>query len=418
MTTSSKQPVGSRTRFDRLPGGYVYELLDEPLRIEVRHLRRDRGLHAEVDVQCEWAGVPRHNKSLSCADMNLSSQTARRTLAKFCAERAKTKPDDFDWQIAIDAACLEVIAAERDGVAAIVLDDALAEGPPQDFTVHGLRIPADSHSMLIADGGGLKSLLIELVLGEMARRGIPVALLDWEWSAERHLARKKRLFGSARLDHFHYMPCRNPLSVEADHIRRFCAEAGIQFLGIDSISAACDGKLADDDVARAYNRALAELPPSLSAAHIPKGTLDPKADLKAFGSAFFHNFCRVSWTVKKQPGESEDVITAGLFPQKQNDGARLRPVGLEFTFSPERIAVRPVDLALVEGLAEKLPLAARMLHLLKNGPLTLAVLADELGGANVETLDRTVRRRSDLFTRVSTAADGITRIALVERRTA
>jgi hypothetical protein len=33
-------------------------------------------LHAEVG-QCEWAGASRHGKSLSCADLNLSSQTGR-----------------------------------------------------------------------------------------------------------------------------------------------------------------------------------------------------------------------------------------------------------------------------------------------------------------------------------------------------
>ena len=47
-------------------GGYAYILLDDAIRIEARYLRRDHGaLHAEVDVQCEWAGASRHGKSLS-----------------------------------------------------------------------------------------------------------------------------------------------------------------------------------------------------------------------------------------------------------------------------------------------------------------------------------------------------------------
>ena len=86
----------------------MFVLVDEAVRIEFRYLRREaRQLHAEVDVQCTWAGVQRHKSSLSCADLNLSSQSARKSLAKYCAERAKTKPDDFDWVGAIDAACLE-----------------------------------------------------------------------------------------------------------------------------------------------------------------------------------------------------------------------------------------------------------------------------------------------------------------------
>lgn len=90
--------IGDRRSFERLSGGgYVYALVDEAVRIELRHLRREsRQLHAEVDVQADWAGVSRHKQSLSC-DLNLSSQTARKSLAKHCAERAKTKPGDFDW---------------------------------------------------------------------------------------------------------------------------------------------------------------------------------------------------------------------------------------------------------------------------------------------------------------------------------
>lgn len=84
---------GDRRTLERLPGGgYAYVLVDDAVRIEARYLRRDHGaLHAEVDVQCEWAGASRHGKSLSCADLNLSSQAARKSLAKHCGERSKTR---------------------------------------------------------------------------------------------------------------------------------------------------------------------------------------------------------------------------------------------------------------------------------------------------------------------------------------
>jgi hypothetical protein len=83
--------IGNRRRFDHLPGGgYAYHLIDEPLSIEVRYLRREHGqLIAEVDVKCQWSGVTHHQGSISCADLNLSSQTARKTLAKHCAERSR-----------------------------------------------------------------------------------------------------------------------------------------------------------------------------------------------------------------------------------------------------------------------------------------------------------------------------------------
>jgi hypothetical protein len=102
-----------------------------------------------VDVQCEWAGVLSHGKTLSCADLNLSSQTARKTLAKHCADRARTKAGEFDWMGVIDAACLEIIRAERQGDDVIVLDDA-PQVVERDYDVSGLLVPADASSMLIA----------------------------------------------------------------------------------------------------------------------------------------------------------------------------------------------------------------------------------------------------------------------------
>src|SRR5262249_1486133 len=157
-------------------------------------------------------------RPISCADLNLSSQDKRKGRGAYCSERAKTPKDGFDWIGAIDDAAQEIIRAESATATGIVLDDAPADGPPRDFTAHGLSIPADSHSQLVTDGGGLKSLLILLVLGEMAKRGTPVAFLDWEWNAGRHLARKQRLFGSERLESLFYLRCKNSLSVEHDHI--------------------------------------------------------------------------------------------------------------------------------------------------------------------------------------------------------
>jgi hypothetical protein len=414
--------VGNRRVLTTLPGGgYSYALRDEGVAIEVRRLRWERyQLFGEVDVLCQWHGVQAHQQpdseiggSLSCADLNLSAQSAREARAKFCQQRARSAAGAFDWIGAIDDACREVIRAERHGEDAIVLDDAPAAGPPADFDVFGLKIPADSHSQLVADGSGMKSMLLLLILGTLAQRGIPVALLDGEWNAERHLARKRRVFGDARLECLYYRRSKNSLSVERDHIRRFCDDKGIQFIGIDSISAVCDGKLADDDVARAYNRALDGLPPSLAAAHVPKST-DPAADLKMFGSAFFHNFARQTWSVRKVTGQNDDVVTVMLVPHKQNDGKRLLPVALEFNFEADRIDVRNVEPTGVQGLSESLPLRVRMMPLLKRGPLTIVQLADELG-AKQDAIVK-VLQRSQAFTKLTNCPDGVHRIALVERR--
>jgi hypothetical protein len=413
--------IGDRRLLQRLPGGgFAYVLMDDAVRIEARHLRRDGGqLHGEVDVQADWAGASRHNGSLSSAWMNLSSQPTRKQLANYCAQRAKTKPEDFDWFGTIDAGCIEIIAADRRGDDVIILDDA-PDVVDRDVDVCGLRVPADAASMVIAHGDSLKSLVALLVLGTLAQRDIPVLYCDWEWSAARHKARKRRLFGADRLDGLHYLRCRAPLVVEADRIRRYCDEHRIAFLAIDSVGLACDGKLGDDDVAIRFHRALGSLPPALCAAHVPKSAAGPDATadpVGPFGSVFFSNLCRSSWLIKKQPGATDDLVTIGLFPQKQNDGDRLKPVGLEFRFTADRIDVDPVDLATVAGLADKLPLSGRMLGLLKAGPSTIATIATTLE-AKPDTVEKTLKRHEGkLFTRVD-GVNGVYRWGVLERRSA
>lgn len=412
--------IGDRCIVQRVPGGgWAYCFLDEGVRIEARYLRQDHGqLHGEVNVLADWAGAIRHKGSLSCAYQNLHSLSARKTLAKHCADRAKTKPEDFDWQAAIDAGFIEIIAASRQGEGdVIVLDDA-PDVIERDIDVHGLQVPADATSMLIAHGDSLKSMLVLLVLGTLAARGQRVLYLDWEWSGDRHRRRKHRLFGPARLDGLHYLRCQAPLVVEADRIRRYCDEHEITFLAVDSVGLACDGPLKDDDVAVRFHRAVSSLRPALCTAHVPKSSLGPDAkDATAFGSVFFSNLCRMAWNVKKQPGATDDVVTVGCFPTKQNDGPRLKPVGLEFTFATEQIGVRPVDLTTIDGLADKLPMATRMSSLLKVGPHTVAQIADVLA-AKPDTVEKTLKRgEGKMFTRLS-GADGVYRWGVLDRRSA
>jgi hypothetical protein len=298
--------------------------------------------------------------------------------------------------------------------APLVLDDAPAT-EDRDFDVAGLRVPTDAASMLIAHGDSLKSMIILYLLGTLASRGHPVLFCDWEWTPARHKARKMRLFGAARLAHLHYMRCRAPLSIEADRILRHCDAHRIELLGIDSVGLACDGKLIDDDVAIRFHRVLGTLRPALCAAHVPKSSLGPdgKGDaIGPFGSVYFSNLCRASWLVKKEPGPTEDIVTVGLFPQKQNDGGRSRPVGLQFGFDPDQITVLPVELADVDGLAERVPLPLRIMHLVRHRPLTYVQIADELN-AKVDSVIKAVNRGT-AFTKLSTD-NGATRIGLAER---
>ena len=173
----SPEPIGNRRQLDRLPGGgWKYTFLDDGVTIEFRYLRREhRQLHAECAVLCQWAGVHHHQGAISRADLNLSSLTARNSLAKFVAKQAHTNEDDptFNWTNAIHAACIEVIAADdrRQNSDAIVLDDAGEVTEADIEIVPGWKVPIVSKSMIIAPGDSMKSILLLLAAGKIAWTG-------------------------------------------------------------------------------------------------------------------------------------------------------------------------------------------------------------------------------------------------------
>ena len=110
-------------------------------------------------------------------------------------------------------------------------------------------------------------------------------------------------------------------------------------------------------------------------------------------------------------------LDLGLFNRKANLGPLRPAVGYEITFADERTCFRRVDVGESTELAASLPLRERIRRLVRQRPMTAAAIAEETG-VKVETVERTVRRYKQLFTRVSGAEDGIQRIALVERRSA
>jgi hypothetical protein len=188
----------------------------------------------------------------------------------------------------------------------------------------------------------------------------------------------------------------------------------VQYVVIDSAGYASDGRPEDAEVALRYFRALRQLRVgSWTNAHISSGEHGTE---KPFGSVFWFNSARAVWYLEKSKTPSApNAITVGAYQRKNNLG-RLHPaVGLHFEFTATGTAITPADLVDDEQLASKLPVGARMMHLLKTGPLTIAEIADALS-AKEGTVTKAVNR-GRAFVRVP-STDGIARIALKERRTA
>ena len=394
-------------------GVYRLEVPTLGIVLQVDRLRRKSDeLIGELTALCDLPGAMRVSDAgvISAADFNLSSVRSRRDRAVLLARRSQTA--DFDWESLVEYFCQRVIQAERVGAPALLLRDVPKASPDATWAIHGVPVLKDHPEIVFGDGGACKSLIALARAGELATRGVPVLYCDWETSASDHRERLEQLFG-AEMPGVLYARCEAPLTVEADRLRRLIVAHSIQYVILDSVAYGCDGPPEAAETANGYCRALRRLRVgSTMIAHINRSE---NGDQKPFGSAFWHNSARSTWFVKRSEadGNASD-LTVMLSHRKCNTGPLLTARGLRITFGNGRIGIQPTDLADSTDFASKLPLWQRMKGTLTHGPMTSVAMAGELD-AKVDTIDRTVRRCTNLFTR-QPGADGVTRIHLVERR--
>jgi hypothetical protein len=399
-----------------------YRLVDAEHGIEcdADRLRRDRGeLIGELSVSCGLTGARVIDDGvLSVGTFNFSSPRTRQEHAKRLAERSRTS-GQLDWHRYLEELCQRVIKAERTGPPAVNLRHLPRPEADVDHEVDGFRFPQHHPTILFGDGGACKSLLALYLAGRLAQRGLRLGMFDWELDAAQHRLRLEGLFGQDLPDIF-YVRCDRPLIYEADRLQRLTQQEQLDYILYDSAGFACHGKPEDAEQALAYFRAQRQIGRgSLSLAHMTKSDGGNGAnEHKPFGSAFWFNSARSAWFIKLASTSPDGrVSTIGLYHRKANLGARQPALGFEVTFDGDRTCIHRVNVAEVEALASSLPLWQRMKDALRDGPQTLASLAADLG-APVDSIDKTVRRKSQLFTKVSTLEDHITRIALVENRRA
>ena len=127
--------------------------------------------------------------------------------------------------------------------------------------------------------------------------------------------------------------------------------------------------------------------PALSLAHVPKADATP---LYPFGSAFWHNLARMTWSLTRAGGEDHEVILAH---RKHNAYAALGKVLLTISWDddgPAEVTEKPYAMALGDRIAEAL----------EDGPATVAAIVETLNddagedGARVkaDTIRHALRR--------------------------
>ena len=379
------------------------------IEFELDRIRRDRNLlNGELLVRCDIPGARTYDGTLSCAGFNLTSATARTARARLLA--TKSEAQALPWDSLLEEFSIRVLNAERRGDPAKPLRDYPKPEADDHFTVEGVSLLKQHPVILFGDGGTAKSFTALYLAGVLEQAGTKVLYCDWECGGEDHRDRLERLFG-VPMPGMLYARCDRPLTFEADRLRRIVAENDASYVVYDSVAFACDGPPESAEVAAAYFRAVRQIGRgSLHIAHTTKGE---NADKKPFGSAFWSNGARRVYYVKPSEQVSASSLTIGLFDRKRNVGPQSPAVGFHITFDRDRTVYTPVDIRDVQDLSAELPLWKRIRNAVRARPLTLVALADDLS-AKVDSVEKAVKRRASIFTKVD-GADGVQRVALLAR---
>lgn len=358
--------------------------------IEVDHLRRERHeLLGELTVRCTIAGALTINGFLSTGDFNFSSLRARQERAKHLTIRSRTNGTP-DWYGLLEECCQGVFEKERQGDPAIDIWDIPPPEKADDFAIHGLAFPRRHPSILFGDGGSAKSYIALYMAGRLALQGVPVAFFDWELSGQEHRERMQRLFQFER-PKLTYCRCETSISHEIDRLERVVRERNIQYVFLDSIAFACDGKPEDAESASRYFRALRQLGiGSLNIAHINRSE---SAEFKPFGSSFWHNGARSTWFVEGKPA-GKGALNLGFQHRKSNLGRLREAVILNMSFTSNQTIIQQGQLSDDPELAQKMPIRQRIQSLLEKGAMTYVEIAEALE-VKVDSVIKAVNRRNE-----------------------
>lgn len=257
------------------------------------------------------------------------------------------------------------------------------------------RLDPEGHTVLYGTGGAGKGTLASWWIVRLVREGGRVLIADYENHPTEWARRIAGLGGLEELDSvIHVAPLtaawggvRGPLWQQASELRELALDMDATYMVVHSLVPACAGTdPLKPEAAALYAGGLEFIGlPALSLAHVTK-----TEDLRyPFGSAFWHNLARTTWSIKR------DGERAMLTHRKHNNYAGLGRFVLTTTFRDDR----PVE---VWEQGYNVVLADRIDEALADDTLTVAQLVERLNeelddeGEPVKTdsIGKTLRRWS------------------------
>ena len=403
----------------RAAGGiYLLEWKDRHLGIRVDRLYEDSHYNVTGEVRIE-STAPGINGHLHQARLNLTSTSARKTLAK-ALDEIETMPG-VEWGKIVEELCVTVLHLHRLGEPPTRLD-AVQPRVALKYQVEPL-ILANQPNLWFGDGGSTKSLLAAyvglLVQEGRSQNGLvtepgKVLYLDWEDSVyelkDRVTALRRGLNLETNTDALMYRRCAHGLATDLETIHHIVMDNHITMVIVDSAAYACGGDPLKAEFPIAYFNALRALDvTSLTIAHQPKELRDNKMP---FGSVFWFNGPRNIYQLRKTEDMDTDVVQTGFFHVKTNVGKKRSPVGYEITFDNtaennlHSVSVHRTDIKKVPDLAKGLPLKQQIIGVLSGGSMEVEEIASAIA-ANKDSVQTVLYRHKNDFAKQPNGAWGL-----------
>lgn len=384
-------------------GSYRWETELSPehtLQLVAEEVRRERtGLYATIKI-----GVDR--VPVSHGELKLVKVDERARLAKAAYTQFENGLESAcslnDLNHFLDLFCMDVPvlweqSPDRVGAPAVRIGTDQCPIKPE-YLLRPL-VHKGHPSLIYADGGSGKSVFAEMVAitVSLAWRNNPLKMipsslpvktlyLDWETDEEElrwRLCAMKDAKGLPEAS-FLYRSCRAPFHEDADKILRIVERENIGFIVVDSLGGACGSDLNKNDAANLYFSAMRTMGcASLTLTHITKEARDGSRGSSPFGTAYWWNWARSVWEIKKSQEVGEDELTIGLFHKKSNNTRLHKPIGYKLHFVNEaddlrEISIQRVDVQDDPELSKGLSASSRIVHLLEGGCLGPEAISEAL----------------------------------------
>lgn len=364
----------------------------EQLTIEVERIREGREGHTIGEIKIT-TDAPGYDHYLHRSMFTLSSQQSRRQLARDMQERYPIE----SWDAVLEQ--LYWMSAEHYRMGEPIVFAGNSDHPLETPYLLYPLLPEGQPTMIYGTGGCGKSWLADYIAlsvqlpyqsHQWSPRQANVLFLDWETDALTFGSRIKRLKAGLGFPDdltIRYRRCWQTLADDMEHIKRMVDEHHIGLVIIDSCGGACGGDISLPEPVNRFYAAVRYLGcTSLLIHHVPK------ADNVPFGSAYFFNWARAVFFVKKaDEGDADNELNVGIFHKKANEAALSSSRGFLFRFLEESVTVNFKQLTDTDEFLQQLSCRVRIEQSLKLGSMTI----DELVATTSETRDtitRTLRR--------------------------